>query len=113
MRGAEQEDRGAETLNILRALVCCVFAATTSSQSRPDLVVIISIDQFRPDYLERFDPLFGESGFRRFAKTGAVFPEVHHTHGVTFTGPGHATIGSGRTPSRSEERRVGKECRSR
>ncbi|HEV8660697.1 MAG TPA: alkaline phosphatase family protein, partial [Thermoanaerobaculia bacterium] len=32
-------------------------------------------------------------------KSGATFPNTHYLHSITFTGPGHATIGSGRNPS--------------
>ncbi len=52
----------------------------------------------RADYLERFRPWFGKGGFNRFLEKGAVFPEARHRHAVTFTGPGHASIGTGLDP---------------
>jgi arylsulfatase A-like enzyme len=61
-------------------------------------VVVISIDQMRTDYLERFRPWFGRDGFNRFLERGAVFPENRFRHAVTFTGPGHASIGTGLDP---------------
>ena len=66
---------------------------------RPDLVVVISIDQFRYDYLDRFAPWFSAGGFNRFLNTGANFPNAYYRHASTFTGPGHASIGTGRTPA--------------
>jgi arylsulfatase A-like enzyme len=67
----------------------------------PRLIVVISIDQFRYEYLERFAPWFGERGFNRFVKSGADFTNCNYLHATTFTGPGHASIGTGRTPSES------------
>ncbi len=73
--------------------------AQSTAQNPPSLIVVISIDQMRYDYLERFAPWFAGGGFNRFLKSGATFPNAHYLHAVTFTGPGHATIGSGKNPS--------------
>jgi len=69
--------------------------------SLPRLIVIISIDQFRQDYLVRFAPWFGKRGFNRFLKDGAAFDDAFYRHATTFTGPGHASIGTGRVPAES------------
>jgi len=74
-------------------------AASFAQTGKPSLVVVISIDQFRYDYLERFAPWFTTGGFNRFLKSGATFPNTHYLHAVTITGPGHATIGSGKAPA--------------
>jgi len=81
----------------LPLLAACAFAAHAAD--RPRLIVIISIDQFRYEYLERFQPWFGEGGFNRFIKSGADFTNANYRHASTFTGPGHASIGTGHTPS--------------
>jgi predicted AlkP superfamily pyrophosphatase or phosphodiesterase len=65
---------------------------------KPSLVIVISVDQMRADYLERFRPWFGARGFNRFLKEGAVFTRAAQRHAVTFTAPGHASIGSGLDP---------------
>ena len=57
--------------------------------------MVISIDQFRADYLERFRPYFVEGGFKRLLDGGADFADTHYRHAVTKTAPGHATILSG------------------
>lgn len=80
-------------------LAALLFAAAAHAAERPDLVVVISIDQFRADYLQRFRPWFSERGFNRFLSGGASFPNAAYRHAVTFTGPGHASIGTGRNPS--------------
>ncbi len=61
----------------------------------PKLAVVISVDQMRADYLERFRPYFGEGGFKLLTDRGAWFQNSHYLHAVTKTAPGHATILSG------------------
>jgi predicted AlkP superfamily pyrophosphatase or phosphodiesterase len=58
-------------------------------------VVVIVIDQFRPDYLKRFRPYFGPGGFNRFFRAGAVFTRSRYEHAITFTCPGHAVVLTG------------------
>src|SRR2546428_5304295 len=66
-----------------------------SPAARPRLVVVITVDQLRPDYLERYRPqLIG--GLGMLLRDGAVFTEAFQDHAVTETAPGHATILSGR-----------------
>ena len=64
---------------------------------RPKLLVVVAIDQFRADYLTRFEPCFGESGFKRLAREGASWTG-HYGHYATYTGPGHALLLSGSYP---------------
>lgn len=75
----------------------------------PRLIVVISIDQLRYDYLTRFSDLFlpafdaegNVGGFRLLMERGAVMANAHYSHLPMFTGPGHATILTGATPSDS------------
>jgi len=60
--------------------------------------VVLSVDQLKTEYLTRFRPYFGKDGFNRFLERGARFPEARHRHAWTFTGPGHASIGTGLDP---------------
>ncbi len=83
------------------ALLGLVLALPVAAAPRPSLVVVISVDQMRTDYLERFRPWFGKDGFNRFLERGAVFPEARQRHAVTTTGPGHAVIGTGLDPRHS------------
>ena len=86
------------------ALVGCT-SATNEAQStasvvprpRPTLVVFITIDQFRGDYIQRFRPQL-TGGLARLANGGAWFTNAHHDHAITETAPGHATLLSGRFP---------------
>jgi predicted AlkP superfamily pyrophosphatase or phosphodiesterase len=65
--------------------------------ARPKLVVVIVIDQFRADYLTRFEAHFGPNGFKRLARKGASWTG-HYGQYATYTGPGHALILSGSYP---------------
>lgn len=72
---------------------------------KPKLVLLISIDQFRADYVERFSQNYLPAksggkigGFRFLTETGAHFIDAHHNHVPTATGPGHATLMTGSEP---------------
>jgi predicted AlkP superfamily pyrophosphatase or phosphodiesterase len=68
----------------------------------PRLLVIVSVDQCRTEYLERFAPALPEDGgFRRLLAGGANFERSAHTHTVTSTGPGHAALATGCLPARA------------
>ncbi len=65
--------------------------------AKPALVVFITVDQLRPDYLTRWhDQLTG--GLRRLVDDGAFAPQGVHDHAITETAPGHAATLSGRFP---------------
>ena len=72
--------------------------AVALAAERPALVVVISVDQMRADYLDRFRPWFGDDGFNRFLKTGASFPNAAYRNAATYTAPDHASIGTGLDP---------------
>ena len=64
--------------------------------ARPRLVVILVIDQFRGDYLDRYrDSFTTPNGFNLFLKKGAYFEGCYFDYANTKTAPGHATIGTG------------------
>jgi predicted AlkP superfamily pyrophosphatase or phosphodiesterase len=66
---------------------------------RPRLVLLIAVDQFRRDYLERFGDLFVNNGFRRLLRDGASWEEANYDHVPTYTACGHATMMTGAYPS--------------
>src|SRR5689334_5196270 len=66
-----------------------------SQATRPRLLVVISIDQFRPDYLQRFRRYFGPGGFNLLLSQGAEFSQAQYEHSITQTCPGHAVILTG------------------
>jgi predicted AlkP superfamily pyrophosphatase or phosphodiesterase len=61
----------------------------------PKLAIILVIDQFRGDYLDRYRADFKNHGFNLFLQKGAYFPDCYYDYANTKTAPGHATIGTG------------------
>ena len=72
-------------------------AAPAVQGQKPTLVVMLTVDQLRPDYLERFKGDLTR-GFPRLLNRGAYFTHAHHDHAITETAPGHATLLTGRFP---------------
>jgi Type I phosphodiesterase / nucleotide pyrophosphatase len=68
---------------------------SSAYNGHPKLVVVIVIDQFRGDYLERYRDQFGDSGFRILLDRGAYFPNCNYNYANTRTAPGHATLFTG------------------
>jgi predicted AlkP superfamily pyrophosphatase or phosphodiesterase len=71
---------------------------TSASATRPRLVLLIVVDQFRYDYLERFGDLFVENGLKRLMNDGALWTDANFDHMPTYTAPGHATMMTGTWP---------------
>ncbi len=65
---------------------------------RPKLLVMLVIDQFRYDYLERFRPEFVPGGFNLLLG-GADFVDCRYDYAITATCPGHATLFTGAYPN--------------
>jgi predicted AlkP superfamily pyrophosphatase or phosphodiesterase len=79
----------------LALLAAVSLAAGTIRAADPRLIVVISIDQFPYEYLERFKAHFGRDGFNRLLDGGASFVAASYEHAMTVTGAGHAVILSG------------------
>jgi len=70
-------------------------AAASAYNAHPKLVVVIIIDQFRADYLERYRDQFPEGGFRLLLDHGANFTDCNFDYANTRTAPGHSTLFTG------------------
>jgi hypothetical protein len=70
-------------------------ASASAYNGRPKLIVVIVIDQFRGDYLERYRDQFGDAGFRLLLDHGAYFPNCNFNYANTRTAPGHSTLFTG------------------
>ena len=64
----------------------------------PRLVVMVVVDQLIPEQLRRLEPEL-DGGFGRFLREGTVFWNATVDYSSTETGPGHATLATGRYPS--------------
>lgn len=99
--------RNAITLIVMRkfaaAVLCFLFplsgvlpARADAYRAKPKLVIVLVIDQFRGDYLERYrDDFKTANGFNLFLKRGAYFTDCYYDYANTITAPGHSTIGTG------------------
>ncbi len=88
-------------LTITVSLSSVSFAQQRIQPKRPRLVLLIVVDQFRYDYLERFGDLFTANGFRRLLRDGASWTQSNYDHMPTYTAPGHGTMMTGAYPAES------------
>jgi Type I phosphodiesterase / nucleotide pyrophosphatase len=73
-----------------------VPAHADAYHAKPKLVVVLVLDQFRGDYLDRYrDDFKTANGFNLFLKRGAYFTDCYYDYANTMTAPGHSTIGTG------------------
>jgi predicted AlkP superfamily pyrophosphatase or phosphodiesterase len=89
-----------KTVAALLLLLCVPCSSPRADaqaySAKPKLAVILVIDQFRGDYLDRFrDSFTAANGFNLFLKKGAYFNACYYDYANTKTAPGHATIGTG------------------
>ncbi|MEO5820626.1 MAG: alkaline phosphatase family protein [Vicinamibacteraceae bacterium] len=73
-------------------------AATAAKADRPRLVVFISVDQFRRDYVERYGARW-TAGLARLVKDGAFYDHAAYPYFHTITCAGHATMSTGVYPA--------------
>jgi Type I phosphodiesterase / nucleotide pyrophosphatase len=79
-------------------IIALLLVASAQAASNTKLVVAIIVDQFRYDYLTRFDGDYHE-GLRKLHDSGAFFTDGHEAHFPTVTAVGHAAFLTGSTPA--------------
>ena len=82
-------------LSFFAAVGLPISSSASAYNAHPKLIVVIVIDQFRGDYLDRYRDEFGDSGFRFLLDHGAYFPNCNYNYANTRTAPGHATLFTG------------------
>ena len=83
---------------LLAVFFVCLCGIPTQAQvyvGKPKLIVIVVIDQFRGDQLNRHQAEFKGRGFKLFMNEGAWFTDCYYDYANLKTAPGHATIGTG------------------
>ncbi|HLH09518.1 MAG TPA: alkaline phosphatase family protein [Terriglobales bacterium] len=80
---------------LLTVLLNCTVLSASAYNAQPKLVVVIVIDQFRGDYLERAHDQLVPDGFRLLIDRGAYFDSCNYGYANTRTAPGHATLFTG------------------
>ena len=80
------------------AVLSTTYVVAKVDVSVPRLVVGITIDQLRSDYLEAFSPLYGEDGFKRLWREGAVINHVQYSAKYIDRASATASIYTGTSP---------------
>lgn len=81
-------------------LLLLPFALLAKNPEKPKLIVYISVDQMRADYLERYIQYY-TGGLKRLHDQGIDFVNADLNYATSETGPGHATLGTGSYPKHS------------
>ena len=76
-----------------------VYLDSANSAQKPKIVIGIVVDQMRYDYIDRFWDDFSDYGFKKLITQGYFCRNTNFSYMPTFTGPGHASIFTGTTPS--------------
>src|SRR5579863_1455890 len=74
------------------------WASRLSAASRPKVLLLIVLEQFRPDYLETLGSRLTPGGFRRLLEKGAQFPDCRHLASA-FSATAITTLATGAWPA--------------
>ena len=80
---------------LLLALLTGLALAGPVQAAKPDLVLMITVDQLRGDMPWRLRDRFGSGGFRYLMDQGSSYTNAYLSHAVTITAAGHATLATG------------------
>ncbi len=87
---------------VLAVLATLAITSGPSAQApvaaKPKLVVLISVDQMRGDYIDRFQHQWTK-GLKRLVVEGAWFRQADYPYYNTVTCAGHASISTGTVPA--------------
>lgn len=90
-------------IRLITSLVAILTVASVQSQTTPKetpkLVIGITIDQLRGDYLEMFQHNFSEKGFKRLLSSGLVYQNINFDFPNINSSAAVATIYTGANPS--------------
>ena len=84
---------------ILSSLIAILVVTNLEAQQRtPKLVVCITVDQLRGDYIEYFYNTFGERGFKRLLNEGLVYNNIRFEFSDIDQANAFATLFTGSNP---------------
>jgi len=85
---------------LLTSLIALLAVANLGAQENvPKLVVCITVDQLRGDYIEYFYNTFGEKGFKRLLNEGLVYGNVRFEFSNIDQASAFATLYTGSNPA--------------
>ncbi|NRB17441.1 MAG: alkaline phosphatase family protein [Rhodobacteraceae bacterium] len=76
-----------------------LIPAALAALEKPRLVLQITVDQLRGDFIDRYSAHIGAGGFRYLQETGVAFMNAHHRHANNETIVGHTTLSTGTDPA--------------
>lgn len=82
-------------------LLAAAYSANVPAQAisaKPKLVVSITIEQLRTDYMEKFSHLYGDNGFRQLMQKGKVYTSAHASFHPMDRASAIASISTGTSP---------------
>lgn len=79
-------------------IVLLALSGVEAQQVAPDLVIAITVDQLRSDYLEYFINTYGEDGFKRLIKNGLYYNRLSFDFDLPNAASAQATIHTGSFP---------------
>lgn len=83
-------------------IVSCVFfceVCFSQNVKKPRLVLGIVLENFNPDYLEKYSSDFSKDGFRRLINNAAYYKNAFYPYMYSLTGADHASIFTGTLPA--------------
>jgi hypothetical protein len=79
-------------------LICATLLSGQKAEvprPHPKLIVLLVIDQFRGDIIQRLAPQMEPGGFRLLTEHGAFYTDCYYNYANLRTAPGHASLGAG------------------
>ena len=84
---------------IISSLIAILAVTNLQAQTQaPKLVVYITVDQLRGDYIDYFYHTFGEQGFKRLMNEGAVYHNIRFEYSNINQANAFATLFTGSNP---------------
>ncbi len=74
-------------------------AQSGKTPKKPKLIIGITVEGMRADYIYRYWEQFGEGGFRRLINEGTQFTNAEYDYLITQSSAGYATVATGTQPS--------------
>ena len=82
---------GVLSLSLL-VLISGISWGKGNDAAKPNLVLQITVDQFRGDLPTRYLDRLGSGGLRYLLEKGTYYSNAHYGHANTETAVGHATL---------------------
>ncbi|NUW74748.1 alkaline phosphatase family protein [Vibrio mediterranei] len=83
----------------LLVTLCFNASAALATESKPNLVLQITVDGLRADLIERYKHNFSDNGFKYLMDQGVYYKNANYEHANTETIVGHVSLATGAPPA--------------